>query len=141
MTANDDFEQATAANGRERRPVLGLGWHGLLLNFVFWTGLATLLAVTVVFFPLEKEGHEIPVGPRHELEYSLRLAVAFFPVAYAWALATPPIFWLATRFSLEYGRRPAHAALFAGLAILILPAVVLVASLMIAWIVQPLPED
>lgn len=71
-----------------------LGWRGMLAIFAFWTFLAVLTAATRL---LDPRGFGFrgttPTGP----------IVMLFVEYWSWALLTPAILWLGSRFSLERG--------------------------------------
>lgn len=71
----------------------------LFLIFVFWTSLATLASVNRLLDPRGFGYRGIsPVGP---------IAMAFIE-SWIWAVLTPFVFWLSTRFSFERSRWVVH---------------------------------
>src|SRR5258706_15517295 len=71
----------------------------LFLIFVFWTSLATLASVNRLLDPRGFGFRGIsPVGP---------IALAFIE-SWIWAVLTPFVFWLSSRFSLERSRWVVH---------------------------------
>ncbi|HVE69821.1 MAG TPA: histidine kinase [Thermoanaerobaculia bacterium] len=72
-----------------------LGWRGMLAIFAFWTFLAILTVATRL---LDPRGFGFrgttPTGP----------ILLLFVEYWLWALMTPPILWLGSRFSLERGK-------------------------------------
>ena len=82
----------------------------LLLIFAFWTFLALLTAANRVLDP-RGPGFQpgLPSGP---------VALAFTEF-YLWALLTPLIFWLSSRFSIERSNRVARILLFVGVGVIV----------------------
>jgi two-component system LytT family sensor kinase len=78
-----------------------MGWRGLLLNFTFWTGFALLTAANFL----------APTGGQSQPFLRTVLIISFFE-AYVWAVLTPLIFWLVSRYSVEQGRRRGRAVIF-----------------------------
>ncbi|HEU0014537.1 MAG TPA: histidine kinase [Longimicrobium sp.] len=64
----------------------------LLAIFVFWTLIALLTAANVHLDPYGHHARPAPEGPRVMLA---------FVESYLWALLTPAVFWLASRFTLD----------------------------------------
>jgi two-component system LytT family sensor kinase len=92
-----------------------MGRRALLLNFAFWTLFGALTASNWLLSPIV---HQYPdPGPL--------IAKALF-TSYLWALLTPGIFWLATRFNPEHGPRVRRA--------LLLLAVALGVALLVAFV-------
>jgi two-component system LytT family sensor kinase len=87
-----------------------------LVSVVVWTTLA-LLAVTQGYFSALQRG----LGEQGEFGW-WRLLGQWLPRYEVWAVLSPPIFWLATRFLIERVRLPGrialHVALSAGIAML-----------------------
>ena len=73
----------------------------LLLIFGFWTLIALLTAANALMDPR---------GPGSEVD-GARLALAFTS-SYLWALLTPLIFWMASRYSFERGSRVSRLLLY-----------------------------
>jgi two-component system LytT family sensor kinase len=73
----------------------------LLLIFGFWTLIALLTAANALMDPR---------GPGSEFD-GARLALAFTS-SYLWALLTPLVFWMASRYSLERGNWVSRMLLF-----------------------------
>jgi len=85
----------------------GSSWMGvraLLINFAFWTLFGALTASNWLLSPI---ADQYPHPGR-------LIAKAFFN-SYLWALLTPVIFWLASRFNPEHGARFRRAVLLLGL--------------------------
>jgi two-component system, LytTR family, sensor kinase len=70
-----------------------LGWRGMLAIFAFWTFLAVLTAATRLLDPRGFGFRGSPTGP----------IIMLFVEYWSWALLTPPILWLGSRYSLERG--------------------------------------
>lgn len=92
-----------------------MGRRGLLLTFAFWTLFGALTASNWLLSPIV---HQYPdPGPL--------IAKALFG-SYLWALLTPPIFWLASRFDPEQGARLRRG--------LLLLAIGLGVALLVSWV-------
>src|SRR5690606_12959571 len=77
-----------------------MGRRGLLLTFAFWTLFGALTASNWLLSPIV---HQYP-------DPAPLIAKALFG-SYLWALLTPPIFWLASRFNPEQGPRASRGLL------------------------------
>lgn len=92
-----------------------MGRRGLLLTFAFWTLFGALTASNWLLSPIV---HQYPdPGPL--------IAKALFG-SYLWALVTPAIFWLASRFNPEQGARLGRA--------LLLLMIGLGGALLVSWV-------
>lgn len=82
----------------------------LFLIFVFWTSLATLASVNRLLDPRGFGYRGIsPVGP---------IALAFIE-SWIWAVLTPFVFWLSTRFSIERSRWVVHIPVLLAIGVVI----------------------
>jgi two-component system LytT family sensor kinase len=78
---------------------------------VFWTFVALLTAANRLLDP------RFP-GQQTQILTSLPMAIAFFE-SYLWAILTPLVFWLTSRFSIERGSAVSRVALLFGAGILL----------------------
>jgi len=97
--------EAMAADSLAERQ--SLGKTGLLLILAFWTVIALLISANSLLDP--RRGPYAPIGP-------LAPVVLAFASTYLWAVITPPIFWLTSRFTLERSRWP-HWLMYIGLGV------------------------
>ncbi|HET6230722.1 MAG TPA: histidine kinase, partial [Longimicrobiaceae bacterium] len=103
MTDHDAPGERRPEPAGSTRTSFPLTRNELLLILAFWTFLAVLIAANRLVDP--RGGGLRTVSP------SVPVALAFAE-AYLWALFTPLIFWLASRYSVERGGRLSRGALF-----------------------------
>jgi signal transduction histidine kinase len=103
MTDHDAPGERRPEPAGSTRTSFPLTRNELLLILAFWTFLAVLIAANRLVDP--RGGGLRTVSP------SVPVALAFAE-AYLWALLTPLIFWLASRYSVERGGRLSRGALF-----------------------------
>jgi two-component sensor histidine kinase len=103
----------TPATNPERETSAVLGRRELALVFAFWTFFAVLTAANRALDPRGQ-------GFRSTVSWAWVLLA--FVESYLWALLTPLIFWMASRFSVREGSRTASVLLYllAGVAIALL---------------------
>ncbi|HEX2219628.1 MAG TPA: histidine kinase [Gemmatimonadales bacterium] len=102
----------------------------LIVNFVFWMSLATLVGGSALLLPIDLEP-----------ESRLRFVKLVFFVALVWSLATPPLFSLASRFGLEHGSRGTRILLFIAIAPVVALTITLLNAAGFTWILPPLPGE
>jgi two-component system, LytTR family, sensor kinase len=83
----------------------------IIAIFAFWTFVALLTAANRLLDP------RFP-GQQQPILTSLPVAIAFFE-SYLWALLTPLVFWLTSRFSIERATRVSRVGLLVGAGVVI----------------------
>src|SRR5438552_8100421 len=126
----DRTEPLAGAASRMDDAGIPLKRNELLLVFVFWTFIAVLIVANRLLDPR---------GGFRVVPSSASITLAFVE-SYIWALLTPPIFSLASRYSVERAGRVRRIALFLVLGVVVAFVVDASASIARSALLPPPPQ-